>query len=42
MSMPLVVLDVHAKVASNPDYVRSLADVDDWQKRHGPMPAVGL
>ena len=29
--MPLVVLDVHEKVARNPDYVLSLDDVKDWE-----------
>jgi len=38
MLMPLVVLDVHEKVAKNPDYVLTLADVADWEKRHGIIP----
>ena len=38
MLMPLVVIDVHAKVAMNPDYVLSLADVADWERRHGRNP----
>jgi kynurenine formamidase len=38
MVMPLVVLDVHEKAARNPDYVLSLDDVRDWEKRHGPIP----
>jgi len=38
MLMPLVVLDVHEKAAKNPDYVLSLADVADWEKRHGVIP----
>jgi kynurenine formamidase len=38
MLLPLVVLDVHAKVARNPDYVLTLADVADWEKRHGRIP----
>jgi kynurenine formamidase len=38
MLMPLVVLDVHAKVAANPDYVLSLADVRAWEARHGAIP----
>jgi kynurenine formamidase len=38
MLMPLVVLDVHEKVAANPDYVLTLQDVADWEKRHGPVP----
>jgi kynurenine formamidase len=39
MFLPLVVLDVHEKVAKNPDYVVSLADVRAWEARHGPIPA---
>lgn len=39
MLLPLVVLDVHEKVAKNPDYVITLSDVHDWEARHGRMPA---
>lgn len=39
MLMPLVVLDVHEKVAKNPDYVLSLDDVRDWEAKHGRIPA---
>jgi len=35
----LVVLDVHDKVAGNPDYVISLQDVRAWESRHGAIPA---
>ena len=38
MVMPLVVLDVHQKVAKNPDYVLSLEDVRAWERRHGRIP----
>ncbi len=38
MLLPLVVLDVHDKVARNPDYVLSLADVKAWESRHGRIP----
>src|ERR1700712_4032394 len=38
MLMPLVVLDVHEKVAKNPDYVLSLDDVHAWESRHGRIP----
>jgi len=38
MLMPLVVLDVHEKVAKNPDYVLSLEDVRAWESRHGRIP----
>ena len=39
MLLPLVVLDVHEKVAKNPDYVIALSDVKDWEARHGRIPA---
>jgi kynurenine formamidase len=35
----LVVLDVHEKVAKNPDYVVALADVKSWESKHGAIPA---
>lgn len=38
MLMPLVVLDVHVKVAKNPDYVVSLDDVKAWEAKHGRVP----
>jgi kynurenine formamidase len=38
MIMPLVVIDVHEKVAKNPDYVIAMEDVKDWEKQHGPVP----
>ena len=38
MLLPLVVLDVHDKVAKNPDYVAALSDVHDWEARHGRIP----
>ena len=39
MLLPLVVLDVHQAVATNPDYTITIADVDDWERKHGPVPA---
>lgn len=39
MILPLVVLDVHEKVARNPDYVVTMDDVRAWERRHGPIPA---
>lgn len=39
MLLPLVILDVHKKVERNPDYTVSLADVRDWESRHGRIPA---
>jgi len=38
MLLPLVVIDVHAKAALNPDYVLTRADVTDWESRHGRVP----
>lgn len=38
MIMPLVVLDVHDKVARNPDYTIALADVKAWEAKHGKIP----
>jgi kynurenine formamidase len=39
MLLPLVVLDVHEKVARNPDYVLTVDDVLAWEQRHGRIPA---
>lgn len=36
--MPLVLLDVHDKVARDPDYVLKMDDVRTWEARHGPIP----
>ncbi len=38
MILPLVVIDVHEKVAGNPDYTITMEDIKDWEKRHGPIP----
>jgi len=38
MILPLVVIDVHEKVAKSPDYTITLDDIMDWEKRHGPIP----
>ncbi len=38
MILPLVVIDVHEKVARNPDYTISMEDIKDWEKRHGSVP----
>jgi kynurenine formamidase len=38
MLLPLVVLDVHAKVARSPDYTVSPEDVAAWERRHGRIP----
>ncbi|HEX5208494.1 MAG TPA: cyclase family protein [Steroidobacteraceae bacterium] len=39
MLLPLVVLDVHDKVARNADYALSMQDVRAWERRHGRIPA---
>jgi kynurenine formamidase len=39
MLLPLVVIDVHDKVAKNPDYTLSVEDVSAWESRHGRIPA---
>ncbi|MPW20429.1 Cyclase family protein [Paraburkholderia piptadeniae] len=36
--LPLVVIDIHAKVAANPDYTVSMDDVKDWELRNGAIP----
>ena len=38
MLLRLVVLDIHDKAAKNPDYVVTLDDVKEWEKRHGAVP----
>ncbi len=38
MLLPLVVLDVHEKVAKNPDYTLTLDDIKEWESRHGRIP----
>ena len=39
MLLPLVVIDVHAHAARNPDYVIRMDDVRAWERAHGPIPA---
>jgi kynurenine formamidase len=39
MLLPLVTIDVHEAVASNPDYTLTMDDLRRWEKRHGPVPA---
>ena len=39
MLLRLVVLDIHAQAARDPDYVVTLDDVRAWERRHGPIPA---
>lgn len=38
MMMPLVVIDVHEKVAMNPDYTITMDDIKAWEKKHGQVP----
>lgn len=33
----MVVIDVHEKVAQNPDYTITMDDVKDWEAKHGPI-----
>ncbi|NJQ04596.1 cyclase family protein [Streptomyces lonarensis] len=39
MFLPLVVLDISARVATDPDATPTLDDVADWEDRHGAIPA---
>jgi kynurenine formamidase len=38
MVLPLVVIDVHAEAARNPDYILSLERVKKWEAEHGAIP----
>ena len=38
MILPLVVLDIHDKVAKTPDYAITMEDVKSWESRHGKIP----
>ena len=35
---PLVVIDLHDKVARNPGYHMTVADIADWERDHGRVP----
>ncbi len=37
--LPLVVIDVSAEVAEDPDYQLTVADIKAWEKEYGPIPA---
>jgi kynurenine formamidase len=39
MILPLVVLDVHEAAAANPDYTITMRDVENWEQKHGLVPA---
>jgi kynurenine formamidase len=36
---PLVVINVVSKVAADPGYQATIADIKDWERRHGPVPS---
>lgn len=38
MILPLVIIDIHLKVAENPDYVVSMDDIRAWESRNGQIP----
>jgi len=38
MILPLVVLDIHEKVAENPDYTVTMEDVREWELKYDPIP----
>ncbi|HYV39170.1 MAG TPA: cyclase family protein, partial [Gemmataceae bacterium] len=38
MLLPLVVLDVHDAAAKNADYILTMKDVEQWEKKHGAIP----
>ena len=38
MILPLVVIDVHADAAANPDYTLTVERVKKWETEHGPIP----
>jgi kynurenine formamidase len=38
MLLPLVVIDIHEKVARDADYCVTVEDVRAWEARHGPVP----
>lgn len=38
MILPLVVIDVHDKVAKNSDYTLTINDVKAWEAKHGQIP----
>ena len=38
MFLPLVVIDIHEKVAKKTDYAVTMDDVKAWEDKHGPIP----
>lgn len=39
MILPLIVIDVHEKVAANNDYQVSITDIYEWEEKHGAIPS---
>lgn len=39
---PAAVVDVQGAVAKNPDYLLNLRDLEQWERRHGPLPQGGI
>ncbi|MBO3752811.1 cyclase family protein [Streptosporangiaceae bacterium NEAU-GS5] len=37
--LPAVRIDVRDKAARDPDYALTVEDLEDWERRHGPIPA---
>lgn len=40
--VPAVVIDARGPAAQNPDYALTPGDVDQWERRHGPVPPDSL
>jgi kynurenine formamidase len=38
---PAVVIDRVAEATANPDYLLDVRDLEDWQRKHGPLPKNG-
>ena len=38
MILPLIIIDIHEKVASNPDYQVSMDDIKTWEDKYGLVP----
>ncbi|MDO4686897.1 MAG: cyclase family protein [Corynebacterium sp.] len=38
MILPLVVLDFSAEAAANPDFTPSISDIQQWERKHEPIP----
>lgn len=39
MVLPLVVIDIHEKVAKNPDYILTVDDLMSWEDQYGKIPS---